>query len=43
MDEKYFFFGFGQVGRYYINYLLKKKTKFSFNVSKTSGTKSKTK
>ena len=41
MDEKYFFFGFGQVGRYYVNYLLKKKTKFSFNVSTTSGTKSK--
>ena len=41
MDEKYFFFGFGQVGRYYINYLFKKKTKFSFNISTTSGTKSK--
>ena len=28
MDEKYFFFGFGQVGRYYINYLFKKKLNF---------------
>ena len=40
MDEKYFFW-FWSSRRYYINYLFKKKTKFSFNISTTSGTKSK--
>ena len=39
MTKKYFFFGFGQVAKYYINYLIKKKKKFSFNTTSTSNTK----
>lgn len=39
MTEKYFFFGFGQVAKYYIEYLIKKKKKFSFNATSTSKTK----
>ena len=39
MTKKYFFFGFGQVAKYYVNYLIKKKKKFSFNTTSTSKTK----
>ncbi len=39
MHNKFFFFGFGQVGRYFLDYLQKKKNKFSFNVTSTSSTK----
>ena len=38
MREKYFFFGFGQVAKYYIDHLIKKKKKFSFNTTSTSKT-----
>ena len=38
MHNKYFFFGFGQVGKYFINYLFKKKNKFSFYVTTTTKT-----
>ena len=38
MREKYFFFGFGQVAKYYIDHLIKKKKKFSFNATSTSKT-----
>ena len=41
MREKYFFFGFGQVAKYYIDNLIKNKKKFSFNASSTSKTSSK--
>ena len=38
MRAKYFFFGFGQVAKYYIDHLIKKKKKFSFNATSTSKT-----
>ena len=38
MTEKYFFFGFGQVAKYYIDHLIKKKKKFSFSTTSTSKT-----
>ena len=41
MREKYFFFGFGQVAKYYIDNLIKNKKKFNFNASSTSKTSSK--
>jgi len=41
MREKYFFFGFGQVAKYYIDHLIKKKKKFSFNATSRSKTSSK--
>jgi len=41
MRAKYFFFGFGQVAKYYIDHLIKKKKKFSFNATSTSKTSSK--
>ena len=41
MRAKYFFFGFGQVAKYYIDHLIRKKKKFSFNATSTSKTSSK--
>ena len=38
MRAKYFFFGFGQVAKYYIDHLIKKKKKFSFSTTSTTKT-----
>jgi len=41
MKNKYFFFGFGQVAKYFLKYLIKKKKKFEFNTTSTLPTKKK--
>ena len=36
MQDKYFFFGFGQVAEYFLDNLIKKKKNFTFNITKTA-------
>ena len=36
MQDKYFFFGFGQVAKYFLDNLIKKKKNFTFNITKTA-------
>lgn len=41
MTNNYFFFGFGQVAKYYVDELIKKKKKFNFFVTTTSNSSTK--